>query len=82
MIGVNIIGLFLNVVYLMVFYKYTPGPEKFDIWVKIGYAGILNVVMLAYTYFEDPTKLETRLGLVLSSFLFIMLGLPLKDIVC
>lgn len=82
MIRVNFFGLFLNIIYLMVFYIYTPGPEKIEVWAKFGYAGAFSAAIVAYSNFEDPAKLEQRLGLLLSVFLFILIGFPLKDMVC
>lgn len=80
MIRVNFLGLFLNIIYLTVFYFFTPGPEKTALWAKIGYSGAFVAALLAYCQLEDPANLEFRLGMLLTAFLFILIGFPLLSV--
>lgn len=76
MIKVNLLGFGLNVIYSCVFYFYTPPKDKNKLWAQIGLAGLLSAICVVYCEYEDPKKLEFRLGLIVTAWLIILVGSP------
>lgn len=81
MINVNFIGLALSTIYLMVFYFYTEGKDKSVVWTQMGIGGAITAAVIGWVQIEDPEKVEFRFGLVLSVFLFILVGSPFLSLV-
>lgn len=77
----NLFGFALNVIYLTFFYFYTIGKDKNALWVQIGISGALSAVILAYSEYEDPEKVEFRLGVLLTVLLFGLIASPLLSLV-
>lgn len=48
-IKINFMGLFLSIIYISIFYFYTPLKQKIAVWGKIGMAGAFAAALIAYT---------------------------------
>ncbi|XP_014368003.1 sugar transporter SWEET1 [Papilio machaon] len=75
MIQVNLVGLALNIVYVLVYFHYTS--EKVKVWAKIGLAGAFTVALLGYAEMEDPKLVENRFGTIITAFMFYLIASPL-----
>lgn len=81
-IRVNALGVFVNLLYILYFSKYTKGTkEKTEMWTTLGYGGSFLIAVLGYCTYEDPKVLPFRYGTLLSVILFALVGMPLLDIV-
>lgn len=80
-IQINFIGVALNIIYLVVFYWYTPNKDKTRVWGQIGLAGAFAAGAIAYAQYEDPNLVEFRFGMVITVFLFILVGSPFLSLV-
>lgn len=80
-IRANFIGLALSIVFVGIFYYYTPNAQKNAVWRSTGVAGAVASAILAYAQYEDQSVLADRLGLVLFVFVFILTSLPLLSVV-
>ncbi|XP_022226108.1 sugar transporter SWEET1 [Drosophila obscura] len=77
MINTNLIGLVINFLFLGGFYYYASIKRKGNIWKQIGYASLFLLVCTAYANFEDPKKIEFRLGMLITGILVWLVGSPL-----
>ncbi|XP_033159836.1 sugar transporter SWEET1 [Drosophila mauritiana] len=77
MINTNLIGLVINFVFLFGFYYYASSASRSKIWKQIGYSSVFLLVITAYANFEDPAKIEFRLGMLITGILVWMVGSPL-----
>ncbi|XP_030380715.1 sugar transporter SWEET1 [Scaptodrosophila lebanonensis] len=77
MIKVNIIGFAINVVFMVGFYYYASNENKTKIWAKIGYVSLFLMACIAYSNYEDPKKVEFRLGMLITGILVWLVGSPL-----
>lgn len=81
-IRVNSLGVALNIAYICFFYNYTNATkEKTGVWVTLGYGGAFLIAVIGYCAYEDPKVLPFRYGILFSVILFVLVGLPLLDIV-
>ena len=55
-IKINFMGLLLSIIYICIFYFYTPLKQKIAVWGKIGMAGAFAAALIAYTFVIDHTK--------------------------
>lgn len=53
-IKINFMGLFLSIIYISIFYFYTPLKQKIAVWGKIGMAGAFASALIAYTIVIVP----------------------------
>lgn len=77
MINTNLIGLVINFVFLAGFYFYASSGKKGGIWKQVGYSSVFLLATTAYANFEDPTKVEFRLGMLITGILVWLVGSPL-----
>lgn len=81
-IRVNSLGVALNIAYICFFYNYTNATkEKTGVWVTLGYGGAFLAAVVGYCAYEDPKELPFRYGILFSVILFVLVGMPLLDIV-
>ncbi|KAH8396987.1 hypothetical protein KR215_007243 [Drosophila sulfurigaster] len=80
MIKVNIIGFAINTVFMVGFFYYASSERKSKIWAQIGYVSLFLLAVITYANFEDPAKLEFRLGMLITSILVWLIGSPLLNI--
>jgi len=76
MLRVNVFGLMLNIVYMTIYYYYTPGKDKTKVWGQIGLSGAFSAAVIAYAQYEDPNLLEFRFGMIFTVFLFALVASP------
>uniref|UniRef100_A0A6P4EPL3 Uncharacterized protein LOC108044194 n=1 Tax=Drosophila rhopaloa TaxID=1041015 RepID=A0A6P4EPL3_DRORH len=69
MINTNLIGLVINFAFLFGFYYYASSESRGKIWKQVGYASVFLLVITAYANFEDPAKIEFRLGMLITAIL-------------
>jgi len=81
MIKVNLIGFALNVIYVLVYYFYTPNQLKNTVWLQIGVSGGLIAAAIGYANYEDPKIVEFRFGMILTVALIALVGSPLLSLV-
>lgn len=77
MINTNLIGLAINFVFLFGFYYYASSGNRGQIWKQVGYASVFLLATTAYANFEDPKKVEFRLGMLITGILVWLVGSPL-----
>ncbi|XP_016979570.1 sugar transporter SWEET1 [Drosophila rhopaloa] len=77
MINTNLIGLVINFAFLFGFYYYASSESRGKIWKQAGYASVFLLVITAYANFEDPAKIEFRLGMLITAILVWLVGSPL-----
>ncbi|XP_041977341.1 sugar transporter SWEET1 [Aricia agestis] len=75
MIQVNFLGIALSILYVMVFYRYTP--NKTSVWAQLGGAGALIAALFMYSEYEDPAVVEGRFGSIITAFMFYLVSAPL-----
>lgn len=81
MLRVNFFGLVLNIIYMTVYYVYTPGKHKTTVWAQIGLSGAFSAVVLGYAQYEHPDFLEFRFGMIMTVFLFALVASPFLSLV-
>lgn len=81
MLRVNFFGLVLNIIYMIVYYQYTPDKNKTTVWAQIGLSGLLSAVVLGYAQYEHPDLIEFRFGLIMTVFLFALVSSPFLSLV-
>lgn len=81
MLRVNVFGLLLNIIYVTVYYYYTPGQNKTTVWAQIGLSGALSAIAIGYAHYEHPDLIEFRFGMVMTVFLFALVGSPFLSLV-
>lgn len=79
MIVVNFVGIALSIIYLMIYYQYSP--SKTGVWAKMGLAGAFSAACVGYTEYEDPSIVEYRYGLIITAFMFWLIASPLFGLV-
>ncbi|XP_017086290.1 sugar transporter SWEET1 [Drosophila eugracilis] len=77
MINTNLIGLVINFAFLFGFYYYASSGSRSNIWKQIGYSSVFLLVITTYANFEDPAKIEFRLGMLITGILVWLVGSPL-----
>lgn len=80
-IRTNLFGLALSIVYVTFFYWYTPDSRKTQVWTQLGAGGAVVAAVLAYTAWESEELLASRLGMLMFSFVFVLVSLPYLDLV-
>ncbi|XP_055905067.1 sugar transporter SWEET1-like [Eupeodes corollae] len=80
LIRTNIIGLVINIVCLLIFYIYTSKQKRPQIRKQFTIAATIASACVIYVIFENPEKIQTRLGYLLTVFFVLLLGLPLLRI--
>lgn len=81
MIRTNFFGFALHVLYVSFFYWYTPAAQKQKVWRQIGMTGAVAAGVLAYAAYEDERLLAGRLGMVMFTFIFMLVGMPFLGLV-
>ncbi|SPP89760.1 sugar transporter SWEET1 isoform X1 [Drosophila guanche] len=77
MINTNLIGLVINFVFFGGFYYYASSGNRGIIRKQFGYASLFLLVCTAYANFEDPKKIEFRLGMLITGIFVWLVGSPL-----
>lgn len=67
-------------IFTVFYYYYTSNAGKGAVWGKIGIGGAVVAAVIAYAKWENPANLEFRFGLLMTVFLFAMVGAPLLDL--
>ncbi|XP_028161319.1 sugar transporter SWEET1 [Ostrinia nubilalis] len=78
MILVNLVGLALNIIYVMIYFQYTS--EKVKVWAQMGLAGALSAALIGYAQMEDPKLVENRFGLIITALMFYLIASPLFNL--
>lgn len=81
MLRVNFFGLVLNIIYVTVYYWYTPGNHKTTVWAQIGLSGAFSAAIIGYAQYEDPDLIEFRFGMIMTVFLFALVSSPFLSLV-
>lgn len=81
MLRVNCFGLVLNIIYMTVYYFYTPDNNKTTVWAQIGLSGAFSAVVIGYAQYERPDLIEFRFGLIMTAFLFALVSSPFLSLV-
>ncbi|KAJ6636495.1 Sugar transporter SWEET1 [Pseudolycoriella hygida] len=76
MLRVNAFGLALNIIYMLVYYFYTPNENKTSVWAQVGLSGAFSAVVIGYAQYEHPDLIEFRFGIIMTVFLFALVGSP------
>lgn len=79
MILVNFVGIALSIVYLMIYFQYSP--RKLQAWAKMGLGGAFTAALVGYAHYEDPKLVEYRFGMMLTAFMFWLIASPLFNLV-
>lgn len=79
-INVSFVGFGLSVIFTVFYYFYASHSAKGAVWGKIGIGGAITAAVIAYARYEHPANLEFRFGLLMTVFLFAMVGAPLLDL--
>lgn len=75
MTRVNIFGLILNICYLLCYYIYSH--EKSVILTQMMYATVFIGIMLGYSFWESPSLIEFRYGMIITILLMLLIASPL-----
>ncbi|XP_008554953.1 sugar transporter SWEET1 [Microplitis demolitor] len=78
MIKVNMFGLTTSILYVTVFYLYSP--NKTAMMKLIAKTLGLASIFLAYAKFENPEYIEFRYGLLTTVLLLMLIGTPLMNL--
>lgn len=78
--NVSFVGFFLSLLYSIFYVYYTSKAGKEAVRNKIAIGAAITAVSIAYAKYEDPTKIEFRFGLLMTAFMFAMVGAPLLDL--
>lgn len=78
--NVSFVGFILSCIYSAFFVYYTSKEGKAAVRNKIGIGAGVAAAAIAYAKYEDPANLEFRFGLLMTVFLFAMVGAPLLDL--
>lgn len=81
MLRVNCFGLMLNIIYMTVYYSYTPAKDKTTVWGQIGLSGALSAAIIGYAQYEQPELIEFRFGIIMTVFLFALVSSPFLSLV-
>lgn len=79
-IKVNLIGVSLNMIYVTLFYIYTPAKDKLAVWGKIGLAGAFIAAVVSYTIYEDAEKVPQRFSILVTLLLYALVASPLLEV--
>ncbi|XP_076184096.1 sugar transporter SWEET1 [Ptiloglossa arizonensis] len=75
MININVFGLFVNAVYMAVYYYFTPHTK--DTRALIGKVAVFVAIFLAYAQVENPKKVEYRFGIIVTVLQLLLIAFPL-----
>ncbi|XP_015183790.1 PREDICTED: sugar transporter SWEET1 [Polistes dominula] len=75
MVKVNVFGFVTNVIYMAVYYYYSPHTR--DTLMLISKAVGLIAVFLTYAQMEHPDKVEYRFGIIVTILLYLLIASPL-----
>lgn len=79
---VGLIGLALNIGYVIFFLRYTNNAkDKTAARTFLSYAGAVIAAIFAYTFIENPKNLVFRFGMILTTIVFYLVGSPLSRLV-
>lgn len=81
MLRVNFFGLVLNIIYMTIYYHYTPGKNKNTVWGQIGVCGAFSAAVIGYAQYEQPDLIEFRFGMIMTVFLFALVSSPFLSLV-
>lgn len=76
----NLVGFSVSIVYMSIFYHYVAAEEKLNHLLKIFGTGAFIGAAILYSKFEDPEKVETRFGLLVTGVMYCMFSLPILGI--
>lgn len=80
MVVVNIVAIFLNILYTLFYYKYSENKQD-DVFKPLSIGAALVAVFLGYAQFESSQNIEFRYGLILTILMLMLVGSPLLDVV-
>lgn len=81
-VRINAIGVAIHIAYICFFYSYTNNVKhKTQVWAQLGYGGAFLLALLAYAEYEDPKLLPFRFWVIITGFLFVLVGTPLLSLV-
>ncbi|XP_020288191.1 sugar transporter SWEET1 [Pseudomyrmex gracilis] len=75
---VNIFGFLVNIVYMAVYYYYTPNTRK--LLKQVSKVSMFVTILLAYAQVEDPEVVEHRFGIVVTVLLLLLIASPLAHL--
>lgn len=78
MTRVNIVGLSLNLGYLICYYIYSE--NKRDVQKQVFYATAFVAALIAYVFWEDPDVVEFRYGIIITALLMCLIASPLLSL--
>ncbi|XP_055852740.1 sugar transporter SWEET1-like isoform X1 [Episyrphus balteatus] len=73
----HVFGIIINIAFISIFYYYTSKQSRPKIWKQFAIAVIFATICIIYTNLEDPAKIESRFGILLSMLYLVLLGAPL-----
>lgn len=80
LIRTNITGLVINIVYMSIFFSYVSKEARPKILKQLGMAGAFAIACVTYAFFEDPAKIESRFGFLITAMFVCFVGAPLFSI--
>ncbi|KAG7189687.1 hypothetical protein KM043_017358 [Ampulex compressa] len=78
MVNVNVFGLLMNMLYMTVFYYYSP--ETSNLLAMVGKVTAFVAAILAYAELEDPEKIVYRMGMIVTVLLLMLMSAPLAHL--
>lgn len=73
-------GFILSTLFSIWYVYYTSKESKAAVWNKIYIGAGITAAVIAYARYEDPKNIEFRFGLLITVFMFAMVGAPLLDL--
>ncbi|CRL05765.1 CLUMA_CG018793, isoform B [Clunio marinus] len=80
MLKTNIVGFSITVIYVSIFFHFVSPDEKFNHLMKILVAAAFIGLMIIYSKVEDPEKVQTRFGFVLTAFIYSLMVMPVIEV--
>lgn len=79
---VNLVGIGLNMVYMTFYYWHiNTAKDRKSFWTQFLMWTVVGVIVIAYSFYEDPINLQKRYGMILTVILFYFVGSPLLKLV-
>ncbi|XP_066586368.1 sugar transporter SWEET1 isoform X3 [Prorops nasuta] len=75
MISVNVFGMLVNILYLTIYYIYSPKEHKTN--ALVGKMASVVAAILAYVEIENPDNIEYRYGMIVTAIFFLLIASPL-----
>lgn len=78
--NVSFVGFILSFLYSLFYIYYTSKEGKAAVWRKISIGCAIAAAAIAYAKYEKPENIEVRFGILMTVFMFAMVGAPLLDL--